>query len=1123
MAEGKLTDQQVADLLVILRSDQSLDNKVQFVTAVKSAIKQHNVPDSCVMPLFEGLRTASSSQHAALVNVGFTSLNHLLTRLSRQEPKLLLKEMARTLPLIIEKLGDPKDKFRSTALQSLNTLYPVSQADVERSIRNSAMAGKNPRAKEAAMQWLLQTHQEQGLQFRSYVPLLMELLEDADGMVRDTAKSTVIELFRNAPGAAKSDLKRQLKNFKVRPAIEQAIVKELAPAGARPDTPSDPPPRAALTTSASALSVERPITPAADLKLENVEPQYVNTNRELDDIIKGMAWFFEGRETEQNWVKREESIVTLRRLNAGNASSEFADTFLAGLRGMLDGIIKAVTSLRTSLSKEGCSLVQDMANTFGPAMDPMVELLMQTFLKLSAGTKKISSQQANATVDTILSRVTYTQRLMQHMWAACQDKNVQPRTYATGWLKTLLKKEAGHRSHIEHTGGVDLIEKCLKKGLGDPNPAVREKTRSTYWAFHGVWPQRANVIMEDLDSTAQKLLNKDPSNPNSPKKGDAPRPGLGLSKSTMSAGKPSLRETMMAQKRATLAAKNLPARPGSAMAHLSPVRKVSDPTKEQHSGPPAKPTGSRTRPEAGTISVNASGMSVAPMRPTRRRPELAARPATAGPYSVRDAPSSLESESPGAHRKALASRAKDPTPKRTAQRPQKPGHASHASESSISSPTARRTAASPRVSPVRIKKQQAVEAGSSPLAKAKEDPILEVPTISSLHLSSPPKMVIHKTDPIPAHHEPEPEPEPEQLEAPTQPETETQVEPPSQAETLVEPEQELVPEPVIEKVSQPITVPDIALESRPRTPVQPLKVYEDPFVEEKSTPKPTLIVPVLEDKPVNEDAASLVNASNGNAPTPDGSESPEKARQTSRLLDSGISKIKVKSLEVHGFRKLQSLLRDPKTAISDDRFEALLIGLFQFLEDPLSGMAVEKAQDVKAQILATIKLLLKKERDNFKPHVSHGLESLLETRSAYDNRAHIVSGIELLSDELVLLSDPSEMVMVLGKRLTDCTDGTTEGRRALNMGMHVLRSMLDKREEVLLADSELAQLSALAGRCLESSDSGVRMEAVQLCVSLHHRIGEERFWESMRDVKDDPKSLITYYVVKKQRDLGAAA
>lgn len=899
----------------------------------------------------------------------------------------------------------------------------------------------------------------------------------------------------------------------MRPAIESAIVKELAPSGARPETPSEAPVRAPLAASTSTLSIERPITPAvAEAKAENIDPQYVNTNRELDDIIKGMAWFFEGRESEQNWVKREESIVTLRRLNAGNAPADFTDTFMTGLRGMLDGIIKAVNSLRTSLSKEGCSLVQDIANTFGPGMDPMVELLMQTLIKLSGGTKKISSQLANVTIDTILSRVTYTQRLMQHMWAACQDKNVQPRTYVTGWLKTLLKKEGAHKSHIEHTGGVDLIEKCLKKGLGDPNPAVREKTRSTFWAYYGVWPQRANAIMEDLDSTAQKLLNKDPGNPNSPKKGDAPpRPGLGLSKSTMTATKPSLREHMMAQKRANLATKNLPQRPGSAMAHLSPVRKVSDPSKEQHSGPPAKPTGSRTRPEPGTVSVNASGMSVAPMRPTRRRPELAARPATAGPYSVRDAPSSLESESPGTHRsRPAASRPKEATPKRTAQRPNRPpGHASHASESSISSPSARsRPAASPRVSPGKLKKAQTADPGSSPLVKPREDPTLEVPTISSLQL--PPQA----QETVPRH---EPEPEPEQTQPP--PEPQPRLEPPAQLHPSIEQEAE----PAVEEISQPITVPDLATDSRPRTPVQPLKVYEDPFVEEQSTPKPTLVVPVLEDKPVNEDAANLMSASNGHATSQDGSESPEKARQTSRLLDSGISKIKVKSLEVHGFRKLQSLLRDPKTAIADDKFEALLLGLFQFLEDPLSGMTADKAQDVKAQILATIKLLLKRERENFKPHVSRGLESLLETRSAYDNRAHIVSGIELLSDELVLLSDPSEMVMVLAKRLSGCTDSTTEGRRALNMGLHVLKSMLEKREEVLLADGELAQLASLAGRCIESSDSGVRMEAVQLCVSLYYRIGEARFWESMRDVKDDPKSLITYYVVKKQRELGTAS
>jgi CLIP-associating protein 1/2 len=230
-----------------------------------------------------------------------------------------------------------------------------------------------------------------------------------------------------------------------------------------------------------------------DTKAETLEPLYVNTHRELDDMFREMHVWFDGKESEHNWLKREESMSKLRRLIAGNASSDFRDDYVNGIRNMLDGVIKAMTSLRTSLSKEGCALVQEMATTFGPHMDPMVELLMQTLLKISAATKKISSQQANQTIDVMLSSVTYNNRLMQHIWGACQDKNVQPRVYATGWLRTILKKEEHHKSHVEHTGGVDLIEKCIRKGLADANPGVKEKMRPVYWQFAAMWPARAEM------------------------------------------------------------------------------------------------------------------------------------------------------------------------------------------------------------------------------------------------------------------------------------------------------------------------------------------------------------------------------------------------------------------------------------------------------------------------------------------------------------------------------------------------------------------------------------------------------------------------------------------------------
>lgn len=208
-------------------------------------------------------------------------------------------------------------------------------------------------------------------------------------------------------------------------------------------------------------------------------------------MFKEMHQHFEGKETEQNWMFRDKSVLKLRRLLKGNAPSDFHSAFLIGIKGLLDGILKVANSLRTTMSTNGCQLVQELARTMGPGIDAMTEILLQNFVKTTSNTKQITAQNGNLTVDTIFSYVSYHQRLLQHVWIAAQDKNLQPRTFAPGWVKTLIKKHSGHKSQIEHSGGVDIIEKCLNRGLSDANPKVRESNRSAYWMFSQVWPERA--------------------------------------------------------------------------------------------------------------------------------------------------------------------------------------------------------------------------------------------------------------------------------------------------------------------------------------------------------------------------------------------------------------------------------------------------------------------------------------------------------------------------------------------------------------------------------------------------------------------------------------------------------
>lgn len=74
----KITEEQVDDLLAILKSDaKSVEIKVQGLNNAKSSIKQNNIPDACVPPLFEITRMAMSSQQALLVSAGFSTLGKL--------------------------------------------------------------------------------------------------------------------------------------------------------------------------------------------------------------------------------------------------------------------------------------------------------------------------------------------------------------------------------------------------------------------------------------------------------------------------------------------------------------------------------------------------------------------------------------------------------------------------------------------------------------------------------------------------------------------------------------------------------------------------------------------------------------------------------------------------------------------------------------------------------------------------------------------------------------------------------------------------------------------------------------------------------------------------------------
>lgn len=169
-----------AELLGTLKNPNiSVDAKIAALTNVKSEIKQKNVPEAAVLPLFESLRLAISAQHSSLSSAGFSTLAHLLKRLYIQENHHLVVIHSRQLySICLERLGDHKERLRAQASQAFTDLWMAAPQEVESHVLGTALVGKNARAREMSMIWL------------ATVSLIVFLSVYASQIYREKASST---------------------------------------------------------------------------------------------------------------------------------------------------------------------------------------------------------------------------------------------------------------------------------------------------------------------------------------------------------------------------------------------------------------------------------------------------------------------------------------------------------------------------------------------------------------------------------------------------------------------------------------------------------------------------------------------------------------------------------------------------------------------------------------------------------------------------------------------------------------------------------------------------------------------------------------------------------------------
>ena len=325
---------------------------------------------------------------------------------------------------------------------------------------------------------------------------------------------------------------------------------------------------------------------------------------------------------------------------------------------------------------------------------------------------------------------------------------------------------------------------------------------------------------------------------------------------------------------------------------------------------------------------------------------------------------------------------------------------------------------------------------------------------------------------------------------------------------------------------------------------RPLKVYEDPVNESPKIDQPMLATPqaprALGELPVNEpksqnrtaaeqelltekkhegkpahhhqDWTSFQQSEYRQLRKAENIDNPMLAR---KILESGIVRIQARSLDVHGFRKLQALIPSAPASIWEDgyKLQELLVPLLDYLEAPNKFNDVRDVMrdlDIKTQILVVVKLLMRNHAQFFEPFYPQTLSALVTARKYYHPSTHIVAGLEETASHVITNCGPPAACISSMLDLLD-VDRTTEARI---MALEVLQALLHKSHLDKNPLEDVDRMGRLVTTLLDSPKPEVRRATLEMALELRYNMEEGHFWTLLADTKHESKGLITYYLAR---------
>uniref|UniRef100_A0A1Y1LZC0 TOG domain-containing protein n=1 Tax=Photinus pyralis TaxID=7054 RepID=A0A1Y1LZC0_PHOPY len=484
--------------------------------------------------LIDGLIPWMQSSNYKVSSNGIEVMTSLIDRLGHDFRPYLQT----VLPAVIDRLGDSKDTVREKAqllilkLLERNVLTP--QTLLEK--LTPGFTHKNAKIREEVLRCLVNTLNEHGAQsvtLSKFISYIVKLLSDPTATVRDTAFSTLVDLYKHVGEKLKVDLQRRNLVPSTRlPALllrfdEVKSAGELLPTACcaldlgmdeidriSMPKPAVPVKKVGLLTSASKRTVSAPskmaagasapnLAGAVDEKtftssFEEVPNTQIFSARELGEQMKAVQEII--ADPNKEWYKRVDALKKVRALVIAGATNY--EEFYINLRNLEIPLQGTLKDLRSQVVREACITIAYLSQVIGNKFDHCSECLLNGLINLIQNSAKVVATAGNITVRFILQYTQHHRLIPIITTNLGGSKSKEIRRSCCEFLELILTQWATHplEKHI------NVLQEALRKGIADADPEARVCSRRAFRGFKDHFPDQAESLLQSLEPSYRRAL-----------------------------------------------------------------------------------------------------------------------------------------------------------------------------------------------------------------------------------------------------------------------------------------------------------------------------------------------------------------------------------------------------------------------------------------------------------------------------------------------------------------------------------------------------------------------------------------------------------------------------------------